>query len=292
VRNAPLARTDPSGWADDKPSKTWEPFKGGYFMTTFIVNAPEPRGASPELRAAIADAFTNVKLPNNSAGGTGSDTSTLASAARDTGRAAYHVGMEAHPLVSVASSIATAYDMAGEVLGMLGVQQPDRLPVLSEKLRLKYETPAYGLVAEVGMGLLAGRAASGFGSGVRAVAVTAERDMFALGGAKAGPAMEPGAFSISNWNGYPAGVPKPQGTFRLLEGAEYTSARDAANTANKAIRKEQGLVGLDVDVHEVKPVKFNGSPTDPGNKLVLPRDVHRQQVTPWWNQLMRDISGQ
>jgi filamentous hemagglutinin len=175
---------------------------------------------------------------------------------------------------------------------MLGVQQPDRLPVLSEKLRLKYETPAYGLVAEVGMGLLAGRAASGFGSGVRAVAVTAERDMFALGGAKAGPAMEPGAFSISNWNGYPAGVPKPQGTFRLLEGAEYTSARDAANTANKAIRKEQGLVGLDVDVHEVKPVKFNGSPTDPGNKLVLPRDVHRQQVTPWWNQLMRDISGQ
>jgi RHS repeat-associated protein len=25
VRNDPLARTDPSGWADDKPSKTWDP---------------------------------------------------------------------------------------------------------------------------------------------------------------------------------------------------------------------------------------------------------------------------
>jgi RHS repeat-associated protein len=76
VRNDPLARTDPSGWADDKPSKTWEPFKGGYFMTTFIVNAPEPRGASPELKAYIADAFASAKLPNNSADGTGSGTST------------------------------------------------------------------------------------------------------------------------------------------------------------------------------------------------------------------------
>jgi hypothetical protein len=180
VRNDPLARTDPSGWADDKPSKTWEPFKGGYFMTTFIISAPEPRGGSPELKAFIADAFASAKLPNNSAGGTTSSTSTLASAARDTGRAAYNVGMEAHPLVSVASSIATAYNMAGEVLGMLGVQQPDRMPVASEKLRSKYESPTFGLVAEVGMGLLAGRAAGGFGNGVRAVAATAEREMFAL----------------------------------------------------------------------------------------------------------------
>lgn len=101
-----------------------------------------------------------------------------------------------------------------------------------------------------------------------------------------------GKFSIANWAGYPAGLPKPQGPFRLLEGAEYDAARSAANAANSSIRREQGLVGEAVDIHEIQPVKFGGSATDPANKVVLPRDVHRQQVTPWWNQLMRDVGGQ
>lgn len=100
-----------------------------------------------------------------------------------------------------------------------------------------------------------------------------------------------GSFSIVDWSGYPASVPMPQGPFRLLEGSEFNAARDAANAANSAIRRQQGLVGMPVDVHEVNPVKFGGSPTDLANKVVLPRDVHRQQVTPWWNQLQRDISS-
>lgn len=99
----------------------------------------------------------------------------------------------------------------------------------------------------------------------------------------------PGSFSISDWTGYPAGVPKPQGPFRLVEGEEYNAARNAANKANAMIRQEQGLVGQPVDVHEINPVKFGGSPTDPANKVVLPRDVHRQQVTPWWNQLQKGL---
>ncbi|WP_449126181.1 hypothetical protein [Pseudomonas viridiflava] len=98
-----------------------------------------------------------------------------------------------------------------------------------------------------------------------------------------------GSFSISDWTGYPAGVPVPQGPFRLLEGTEYNAARNAANKANSALRREQGLVGQPVDVHEINPVKFGGSPTDSANKVILPRDVHRQQVTPWWNQLQRDL---
>lgn len=98
-----------------------------------------------------------------------------------------------------------------------------------------------------------------------------------------------GSFSISDWSGYPAGVSRPQGPFRLLEGAEYTSARNAANNANAVMRREQGLVGQLVDVHEIQPVKFGGSPTDPANKVILLRDVHRQQVTPWWNQLQKGL---
>ena len=102
-----------------------------------------------------------------------------------------------------------------------------------------------------------------------------------------------GSFSITpqGWQGYPAGVPKPAGPFRLLEGAEYDAARSAANSANNQIRVQQGLRGQPVDVHEIQPVKFGGSATDPANKLILDRATHRQQLTPCWNQLMRDITG-
>ncbi|RQY63461.1 two-partner secretion domain-containing protein [Burkholderia stagnalis] len=99
-----------------------------------------------------------------------------------------------------------------------------------------------------------------------------------------------GSFSIVDWNGYPNGVPVPDGPFQLLEGADYAAARKAANAANSSIRQEQGLVGQPVDVHEVQPVKFGGSATDPENKVILPRDLHRQQVTPWWNKLLKDIT--
>jgi hypothetical protein len=103
------------------------------------------------------------------------------------------------------------------------------------------------------------------------------------------PVGRPGEFSIVDWSGYP-NVPKPQGPFRLIEGAEYDAARSAANVSNNKIRQDQGLVGKPVDIHETQPVKFGGSPTDPANKLILPRDIHRQQVTPWWNQLQRDLT--
>ncbi|CDX57020.1 conserved hypothetical protein [Mesorhizobium plurifarium] len=98
-----------------------------------------------------------------------------------------------------------------------------------------------------------------------------------------------GSFSISDWAGYSALVPKPKGPFRLPEGMEYDAARGAADKANRTFRRKQGLVGEPVDVHEIHPVKFGGSPTDPANKIVLPRDVHQQQVTPWWNQLLKDL---
>jgi len=111
----------------------------------------------------------------------------------------------------------------------------------------------------------------------------------AVGGANAVADLPTGSFSISDWSGYPAGVPRPQGPFRMLEGAEYDTARKAANKANASIRREQSLIRQPVDVHEIQPVKFGGNPTDPANKVVLPRDVHRQQVTPWWNQLQNDL---
>ena len=70
---------------------------------------------------------------------------------------------------------------------------------------------------------------------------------------------------------------------------ENKKVEKKADKANRKIRKKEGLVGEDVDVHEIKPVKFNGSPTDRSNKVILDRKVHRQKVTPWWNKLMKDL---
>lgn len=103
--------------------------------------------------------------------------------------------------------------------------------------------------------------------------------------------VKPGEFNIIDWKGYPAGVPKPSGPVRLVEGAEYDAARKAANSANNNIRQQNNLRGQPVDVHEIQPVKFGGSATDPANKIILDRSTHRQEVTPWWNQLQKDVGG-
>jgi len=102
-----------------------------------------------------------------------------------------------------------------------------------------------------------------------------------------------GSFSITGqgFRGYPEGVPRPQGPFRLLEGAEYDAARKAANKANQAIRKADPASLAGKEIHEIQPVKFGGSPTDPANKIPLPRDLHRREVTPWWNRLMRSLQN-
>lgn len=125
--------------------------------------------------------------------------------------------------------------------------------------------------------------------------VVAPQEMNAAGlsldKAGVGRAAAPGEFSINDWSGYPAGVPKPKGPFRLIEGSEYGIAKAEKAAANNAYRQQNELQGQPVDVHEIQPIKFGGSPTDLANKIVLPRDLHQQQVTPWWNKMMRDING-
>lgn len=99
-----------------------------------------------------------------------------------------------------------------------------------------------------------------------------------------------GTFSVLKWDGYPAGGVKPSGTLRILDGAEYIDARNAANSTNAAIRKAvpEALKGL--HIHEVKPVKFGGSPTDPSNKIYIPPAEH-SKYTNFWNSLLRDINN-
>ena len=99
-----------------------------------------------------------------------------------------------------------------------------------------------------------------------------------------------GSFSVSDWTGYPASVPRPPvGTvYRLLSGTEYAEARKLANSANAQLRR-QGGVPVGYEIHEIVPVKYGGSPTDPANKVYLPRATHRSEMTPWWNRLQMDL---
>jgi hypothetical protein len=43
-----------------------------------------------------------------------------------------------------------------------------------------------------------------------------------------------------------------------------------------------------MEVHEIKTVKFGGSPTDRLNKVVVPEDLH-EEYTQWWKALQRWI---
>ena len=112
--------------------------------------------------------------------------------------------------------------------------------------------------------------------------------------AQATEANAEGTFSIldDTFSSYPDQViPRPKGPFRLLEGEEKEAARKAANTANQAMRRADPAAYAGKEIHEIHPVKFGGSPTDPQNKVALEAGVHRTLVTPWWNRLMRSLTG-
>jgi RHS repeat-associated protein len=102
------------------------------------------------------------------------------------------------------------------------------------------------------------------------------------------PEYQPGTFSIRDWSGYPdaAPVPKPSGPFRLLTGDEYKQARVAADNANSAIHAL--APNMDFKVHEIQPVKFGGSPTDPANKILLTPNIHNI-YTQWWRNIQKCV---
>jgi RHS repeat-associated protein len=102
--------------------------------------------------------------------------------------------------------------------------------------------------------------------------------------------LNPGSFSVIDWGNLPEHL-RPDGPMNLLETGsdELLAAQRAKAVANDALREDLDLRGVPMDIHEIQPVKFGGSPTDFANKTLVPRDFHQQVVTPFWNQLQRDI---
>lgn len=82
-------------------------------------------------------------------------------------------------------------------------------------------------------------------------------------------------------------MPKPNGPFRVLTAAEYEAALKAKNAANEALhRAHPEYAGK--HIHEIQPVKFGGSPTDPANKIVLDPTDH-YPLSAWWYKLQRAL---
>ncbi|HZQ06618.1 MAG TPA: RHS repeat-associated core domain-containing protein [Anaerolineae bacterium] len=99
-----------------------------------------------------------------------------------------------------------------------------------------------------------------------------------------------GPFSVTDWRGYPLEPDlRPTGPFRILEGEEYTTNRNLANQTNRALSQQYGLAGSGMEIHEINPVKFGGSPTDLANKTLLPEPLH-DAVTGWWNSFLYRIT--
>jgi Pretoxin HINT domain len=112
--------------------------------------------------------------------------------------------------------------------------------------------------------------------------------------AEASPTSPEGSFSIVDWTGYPAGMPRPTGPFRVLTGEDYAAARALANETNATIRAENGLEESGMHIHEIQPVKFGGSPTDMANKMLLPAADHigPNGVHPrFWTPLLKSVTG-
>lgn len=70
-----------------------------------------------------------------------------------------------------------------------------------------------------------------------------------------------------------------------MTGAEYSSARATANSANRAAHDiDPSLKGL--QVHEITPVKFGGDPADLSNKIGVTQAEHAP-MTKFWNSLQK-----
>ena len=104
------------------------------------------------------------------------------------------------------------------------------------------------------------------------------------------PAATSGEFSITNWEGYPGRAPKPSGSVKMLEGETYRDARKAADAANRELRSTDPAKYSGKHIHEIKPVKFNGDPIDPNNKIEMEPQLH-YELNNFWNGLQRYMDG-
>ena len=73
---------------------------------------------------------------------------------------------------------------------------------------------------------------------------------------------------------------------KIIDGNAYDIARKSANNFNSSLRRSNPEFFKDLQIHEIQPIKFNGSPTNLSNKLFLAQPEHAK-FTNYWNALLR-----
>ncbi|WP_428897783.1 hemagglutinin repeat-containing protein [Parelusimicrobium proximum] len=240
-----------------KPNLGSDGSPGNFTKPNDILHSPEGLRAQTQATIAAGAVTASILFPVGAAAVLG-----------ETGGALLVGG------VGVGSGIYGAYE-GGEAAGYLVAAPQD-----ADGNRIVYENGDFNTYNQYGLYLKAGTGALG--------AVTAPISavgMYRVGSSLfAAPVQNypEGSFSIIKWDGYPEGAIKPTGPFRILEGAEYQAARDSANQMNRIIHNTHPWTkGL--DLHEIHPVKFGGSPTDVANKIAITRQEHNAYNAFWRN---------
>jgi len=79
----------------------------------------------------------------------------------------------------------------------------------------------------------------------------------------------------------------PQNKFKILLGEEYLKNRSAANNDNsKTHKKDPTIKGK--EIHEKNPVKLNGDPVDPANKITLTPKEHAA-ISSWFRTILKEV---
>jgi len=98
-----------------------------------------------------------------------------------------------------------------------------------------------------------------------------------------------GSMEITDWGDYPEGFTKPKSSLRIVEGQEYSETRSITNSTNSFIqRNDPSAKGM--QIHEIQPIKFGGSPTDLSNKVYLSPADH-SKISGWWRSIQYQVTG-
>jgi RHS repeat-associated protein len=129
--------------------------------------------------------------------------------------------------------------------------------------------------------------------GFKSLVRNLEEGSVSFGSGKKIPTDVAGPFSLTDQarQTIPEGARPPKDwVYEFRTGMDQELARKQANNWNTAFKRSHGLQNQDAALHELKPVKWGGSPTDPANKVVMDRSLH-ETVTSAWRRLQAIITG-
>jgi hypothetical protein len=223
-------------------------------------------------------------------GAPGGNTTSLDQTARTLGVSDLPLSKLGAPAVSTPPQLSITRDQWLSVVHLLSPNLADYFtrtlpptpPLPSTAGKIPSSANPYGLGAAFeGATLLLSGLEGGIVGPLESAANAAERSA-------AEAAIKPGTFSITDWSGYSGLLPRPKGPFRILEGKEYDEARAAADRINERLHKNDPGMYDGKHIHEIHPIKFGGSPTDPANKIALSPEDH-YAINAWWGRLQRNV---